>query len=73
MLANNFNVGDKFTYGDYGLITVIEIQEEIRCINKNIKIEQDGKQFMVLLFMLMKNTNIVFVPCLIRIDCFQEF
>ena len=47
MLANNFNVGDKFTYGDYGLITVIEIQEEIRCINKNIKIEQDGKQFIV--------------------------
>ena len=24
-----------------------EIQEEIRCINKNIKIEQDGKQFIV--------------------------
>ena len=47
MLANNFNVGDKFTYDDYGLITVIEIQEEIRCINKNIKIEQDGKQFIV--------------------------
>lgn len=26
MLANNFNIGDKFTYGDYGLITVIEMQ-----------------------------------------------
>lgn len=26
MLANNFNIGDKFTYGDYGLITVIKMQ-----------------------------------------------
>lgn len=26
MLANNFNVGDKFAYGDYELITIIEMQ-----------------------------------------------
>lgn len=26
MLASNFNVGDKFTYGDYGLITIIDMQ-----------------------------------------------
>ena len=40
MLANNFNVGDKFTYGDYGLITVTEIEVIKSCmfINLNMHI-----------------------------------